>query len=255
MTFVSWIPQGRAGNFFMTAMAVFAYCKKHGLNFSVPKFTNSEFHSPIYLHHLQAPEYNFDAPRVMINEQHFHYDELPFDESWRYQNILINGYLQSWRYWDDYRDEIIEAFKLPYEPKLDTVAIHARYGDYCHIEGKHIIVDREYLKKSMSYITEKTGLTKFKVFSDDLPLFQKANGDMYDFEYSTNSDIIADLLEISWCHSQINSSSTFSWVAAYFNQNPDKIIITQTDWFQPLWKDSHGIVDTKDIIPPSWIKL
>ena len=248
---VSFTAMGRAGNFLFQAATAWAYAKRHGLEFSTPKSTTHDFWSPLYLHHLQHPNYSEHLPRMVIREQAFHYNELPFDEEWRHQNILLNGYFQSPKYFDEYRDEMLNAFNLPWTPKHDTCSIHARYGDYLTIEGKHILIDEQYLCKAMAIIMRVTGVKKFKVFSDDIPLFKQKFDRLYPFEYSTNTDIMQDLIEISCCAHNIGSSSTFSWWGAYLNRNPNKIIITQELWFQPGWDNA----DTKDLIPSEWIKL
>lgn len=255
MGYVSFLPQGRCGNFMFECATAWAYAKRHGLEFSVPKYTNSDFHCPIYLHHLQHPNYNPNEPRIVVRETNFHYNEIPFEEDWRGQNILLNGYFQSWRYFNEYRDEMLDAFDLHWELIPDVCSIHARYGDYLTIEGKHIVIDEPYLLAAMEIIKAETGIVKFKVYSDNLELFKKRHGHLYDFEYSTNTDIITDLVEISCANSQINSSSTFSWWGAYLNRNPDKIVVTGRQWFQPDWKENTQPVYTHDLLLPEWIKL
>lgn len=251
MVFVSWTPAGRLGNFFMTAMSVFAYAKRHGLNFTVPFNTSSDYWSPIYLKHLQDKRFDDTQPTIRIKEKQFHYVPLEFHEDYKRRNVIIQGYLQSHLYHKEFREEIIEAFALPYELKEDTCSIHARYGDYLTIEGKHIIVDEPYLQKSMGYIMNKTGIKKFKVFSDNLDLFRERHGALYDFEYSPNQTEMDDLIEMSSCAHNINSSSTFSWTSAWLNRNPNKIVITQREWFQTGW----DLANTKDVIPSSWLKM
>lgn len=247
---VSFIAAGRAGNFFFTCAAAWAYAKRHGLEFSVPTQTSSEYWSPIYLKHLINPNYNPSLPQTIIREPFFHYNPLQFSESWRNTNIILSGYFQSPKYFDEYREEMLEAFALPYK-KVNKISIHARYGDYLEIKGKHIVIDEEYLRKAMLLMEEKTGIRKFKVFSDNIPLFKERHGQLYDFEYSTNTEIMDDLIEISCCHSNIGSSSTFSWWGAYLNRNPNKVIVTQTEWFQKNWDNAN----TSDLIPNDWIKL
>jgi hypothetical protein len=256
MGHVSFIPAGRLGNFLWECAVAFCYAEKHGLKFSVPKSTSHDFWSPIYLHHLIDPEYNPQAPAVMVQEKQFHYDgEIEFREEWRGRNIILHGYWQSWRYIEGYKAEILEAFNLPWYHIPDVCSIHARFGDYLTYVDKHIIVDEPYLRSAVEFIKAETGIVRFKVYSDDIPYFKANLGHIYDFEYSTNKGIMEDLVEISCCHSHINSSSTFSWWGSYLNKNPDKVIVTQRSWFREGWRDDHGVVNTKDIIPSNWVKL
>lgn len=251
---VTFVPMGRLGNYFFEAANCIAYAKKHGLEYSMPFHTSNKIWSPIYLTHLQNKKYNFSLPTIKIEEKQFHYYELPFDESFRNANIILQGYFQSYLRLDAFRKEILEAFNLPYEFKEEYCSIHARYGDYLTIANKHIIIDDYYLLEAMA-IMRINGIKNFKVFSDDLPLFKKRHGDLYDFEYSTNTNELDDLIEISCCEHNINSSSTFSWWGAWLNQNPNKIIITQKLWFQIGWKEDTREVLTSDLIPQNWIKL
>lgn len=247
---VSFPAVGRLGNYYFECATALAYSLEHGLDFTTPSATTNEYWSPIYLKHLQKNDYDQYLPKIELFENVFTYTELPFEESWRDKNIIIHGYRQSYKYFEKYRNELLYLFGHPYELK-NVCSIHARYGDYLEIKGKHIIINEDYLTRAMKYITDNTGLTKFKVFSDDLKTFKSRLGHLYDFEYSTNTNETDDLIEMSCCHSNIGSSSTFSWWAAWINKNPDKVIVTPIDWFQKDWRDGP----TTDIIPPSWVKL
>lgn len=252
MSIVSFIPAGRLGNFFFTCSAAFAYAKKHGLDFSVPYRTSNDFWSPIYLHHLQNPNFvDGGNDTIIVREHQFHYSPIEFREEWRDKNIILSGYFQSNLYFKDFEKEMFEAYKLPRNPQNDVCSLHARFGDYRTIEGKHILVDAPYIQSAIDLIISKTKLKRIKVFSDDIPFFIEQFGHLYPFEYSTNDNIWDDFIEITNCHSHINSSSTFSWWGAYANPNPNKVIITQKKWFQEGWDNA----DTKDIIPENWIKL
>jgi len=250
---VSFRAAGRMGNFLFQAASSYGYSRRNNLEWSVPNWTSHNFWSPLYLQHLVHPDYD-RREDILINENGMQYQDIPFEEEWRNQNIVLNGYWQTALYFDEYRDEIIELFNYPYKIKEDTCSIHARFMDYLTIHGKHILVDEEYLVNAMQRIINDTGIKKFKVFSDDLNYFRTNFGHIYDFEYSTGT-IEQDLIEISCCACNINSSSTFSWWGAYLNRNPDKIIITQKKWFQDGWKDGTILAQTQDIVPPNWIKL
>lgn len=252
---VKALTYGRAGNFYFQAAASIAYALRHGLDFSVNNKTSDAFWNPLYLQHLVNPQWNDELAFVKIKEPHFHYAPIPFEESWRGKNIILDGYWQSENYFKEYRREILDAFAYPWSLIEDTCSIHARFGDYLTIAGKHILINESYLRTAMNIIEDKTGITRFKVFSDDLKYFKANFGHIYNFEYSTNKGEVEDILEISCCHSHVNSSSTFSWWGAWLGRNEDKIIITQDKWFQDGWNEGQGEMNPISIIPESWIKI
>lgn len=255
---VTWPPAGRAGNFFFMCAAAWCYAKRYGLEFSVPNHTTSEVWNPIYLQHLVHPNYTPHKPEVSIYENSFSYQELKYDPGWKNldYNIVLRGYWQSYKYFWDLREGMLDAWGLPWHHIPDVCSVHARYGDYLVIPGKHILVDEGYLLAAIDLIKNNTGIRRFKVFSDDIALFKERHGHIYNFEYSTNGDIISDLTEMSCCHSHINSSSTFAYWAAILNRNPDKVVVTQEKWFQDGWMDEYRRpVDTSDLLPPEWIKI
>lgn len=241
---------GRLGNFLFQVAATIGYAFRHGQDFSIPNHTTDPFWNPLYLPHLVNPKYEQHKEDVLLNENGMAYQELAWDEGWTDKQVVLNGYFQSEKYFHEFRSEILYLFGFPYEFKSDVCSIHARFGDYLLVHGKHIIVDEPYLTAAINYVKENTGIERFKVFSDNIGMFKSKFGGLYNFEYSENSNEVDDLVEISCCHSNINSSSTFSWWGAYLNRNPNKIIVTQSKWFQDGWMG----MDTKDIIPPTWVK-
>lgn len=256
MSFVSYNVTGRLGNGLFMAANCLAYSMRHGLEYSIPITSTSDYWNYVCLRHLHNSNFNPNTPKIEVFEPHFHYAEIPFDESWRGKNIMLRGYFQSEKYFSDYKGKVIELFNYPWELKPDICSIHARFGDYRVIPGKHIMVDELYLRSAIQMIRSEKNIQRFKVFSDEPNYFKQNFGHIYDFEYSTNKTIEDDLIEGSCCHSHINSSSTFGWWMAYLGRNEDKMIITKREWFQRGWKDElHREVDTSTIIPENWIKL
>lgn len=252
---ISYLPMGRMGNALFQSAAMIALALRNGVEFAMPEITSSEVWSPVYMPHLANPKWQIGKVDVVIEEKQFHYVPIEYKKEWDNKQVQLRGYFQDERHFIDFKDEVINLFNFPYSMVEDTCSIQARYGDYLRIEGKHIVIDEQYLHKAMEEIMNRTGIKKFKIFSDDIPLFQSRHGELYDFEYSTNDNEVEDLIGIANCHSNIGSSSTFAWWGAYLNRNPNKVVITQKNWFQKGWQDHHGVVDTSAIIPSSWIKL
>lgn len=59
------------------------------------------------------------------------------------------------------------------------------------------------------------------------------------------------MLLMSKCMHNIIANSSFSWWAAYLNDNPDKIVIHPQKYFNI--RDSY--FDDSDIFPEEWISI
>lgn len=251
---VSFVNQGRLGNFLFEAATTIGYALKHGLDFTVPPTTRNPKWDPVYFPHLVNPNYNPRLQQVKIFEKGHQYQDIPFDESWRNKNIILQGYWQSEKYFKDYRDEILKAFNLPWNPH-NNVSIHVRRGDYLLYPEKHPVVPDEYYDEAIQRFYS-FGYKDFYVFSDDIEYckayFQK-HKIIYNLRlhFSEGRTEIEDLAGISNCAHHISSSSTFGYWGAWLNQNPNKIVITPKLWFV----EGHGNLNTNDIIPDTWIKI
>lgn len=238
---------GRAGNFLFQAAMCISYALKHGLDFSLPNKTNDPFWNPIYLQHLVHPDWVQGREDILINENGMQYQEVEFKEEWRDKQIVLNGYWQTEKYLKDYRKEILELFNFPYEKKEKLVSVHVRRGDYLRLRMKHPEVTKGWFETAMSLFPDY----RFKFFSDEIQWCINTFGDRSDCEFSTNTNEMDDLIEISCCEHNVNSSSTFSWWGAWLNRNERKTVITPELWFTKGWDNAN--VD--DVIPETWIKL
>jgi len=244
---VTFTNAGRMGNWCFEAATAIAYALKHDLDFTVPSHSDHPKWNPIYCLHLVNPNYNPNLEKINLWEGKHSYEELPFNEEWRDKNISIEGYRQTAKYFDEYRNEILYLFNFPYNKKEGYVACHVRRGDYVQLRDKHPEVKVEWYEKAMA---EFPGY-KFKFFSDDIEWCMENFKHRNDCEFSGNSDEVSDLLEMSWCEHQICSPSTFSWWGGWLNRNENKKVIFPTFWFSPGWDG----LDTSDIVPPYFIKM
>lgn len=171
-------------------------------------------------------------------------------------NLRLRGFFQSEKYFKACRDRIITVFGLHWEMIPDTVSIHVRRGDYLQYKDKHPPVTTEYITDAIEYMFIR-GYRRFIIFSDDLSYckkqFQLIGGLLQEcaFEFSEGLNEKDDLQRMSCCEHNIIANSTFSWWAAWLNQNPYKIVIAPKQWFGP---GNKHLPDT-DIVPENWIRL
>ena len=65
------------------------------------------------------------------------------------------------------------------------------------------------------------------------------------FFMENNSDI-DDLKLMTMCHNNIIANSSFSWMGAWLNENPEKKVVSPKVWY-------GNNVDYKTIRPEEWI--
>lgn len=181
-------------------------------------------------------------------------------------DIFLDGYWQSPRYFDDIRDILLKDYTLK-TPVSNTIAeyikmiaiegsvsIHIRRGDYAtnpRVLKEFGLCSEAYYQKAISYIQANVTNSSFFVFSDDIAWVKK-NLELPDnTTYVSGPKLAAEeeLILMSTCAHNIIANSSFSWWSAWLNQNPEKIVIAPTPWFN---KKNHLY---KDLIPNTWITL
>lgn len=206
------------------------------------------------------------------------YKELPVSVS--NQNIMFDGYFQSYKYFEKYEKNIFSLIRLEAQQKsiaeefsiycddknTYNISMHFRLGDYKHIQHCHNILPIEYYKKSLEYIINNTQLNiknkKFRVLffcerEDNEYVFSQINSLMSissNIEFMKVDDEIPDwkqLLIMSLCNSNIIANSTFSWWGAYFGNKNNRIVTYPSQWFGPTL--NHNSID--DMFPLNWIKI
>jgi hypothetical protein len=183
------------------------------------------------------------------------------------KSAYLVGYWQSEKYFADVAELIRQEFTLKSEPdKLnrqvldeieatDSVSLHIRRGDYISNPDTHQVhgvLGLDYYSRAVDLIAGRTAQPHFFVFSDDIawakenlrlsfPLsFIERNGEGREYE---------DLRLMCHCKHHIIANSSFSWWGAWLNANPDKIVVSPEKWF------SDASLDTRDLMPESWIRI
>lgn len=208
-----------------------------------------------------------------IREQGFTYNEFPDYETIG-NNCLLNGYFQSYKYFDkNYetiskiidiktkQDTVVKKSGLKNEYLKNCVSIHFRIGDYKNKQEYHPLTTYNYYKNSLHFIKNKSS-QKYNIiyFCEDVDInditetIVKLQKDFPEYNFIRGLNTLEDweqLLLMSCCHHNVIANSTFSWWAAYFNNWSDKIICYPSVWFGI----NYNSYNTKDLCPQEWNKI
>ncbi len=175
--------------------------------------------------------------------------------------IQFTGYLQSYKNFQDYEDEIRKAFTFPPFKKQknielakqisnqNSVSIHVRLGDY--ITNQHLLLHKSnYYQNAITYIKKHVENPHFYIFTND-PNYLKQNLKLnipYTLiDWNTGADSFRDMQLMSLCKHNIIANSTFSWWPALLNKNPNKIVTFPDIWDSTNWGEALHV--------PGWIEI
>lgn len=181
-------------------------------------------------------------------------------------NTYLDGYWQSEKYFEDYKEIIKRDFQ--FVRKLDiknqellneitsenSVSVHIRRGDYLkNFRNKKLyggICDLDYYSKGIELMKSKVEDPKFYFFSDDIDWVKeniKVEAATF-VNWNKRESSYVDMQLMSNCKYNIIANSTFSWWGAWLNNNSEKMVIAPEKWLN----DSK---DYSDVKPKEWIKI
>lgn len=183
-------------------------------------------------------------------------------------DVYLGGYWQNEKYFSDIADILRREFTLRVEPdaksreiagrilSCESVGLHVRRGQLAipslRDQTHGPCCSPEYYRECVGQIATRVRDPHFFVFSDDPdwvvqnvrldhPVeFVTHNGDERNYE---------DFRLMSLCRHQIIANSSFSWWAAWLNENPDKIVFAPKRW---LHRDEER---ARDLVPVDWIRV
>jgi len=206
-----------------------------------------------------------NSPRpfsTSFSEASWHSSErIPFQKDQK-----LFGYFQSWRRFDHHREKLLEVLApsvaiLSYLGQKyselishpNTVGIHVRtFNPHLHYIKRHPFLGLEYYQKAMDLFPSDT---LFVVFSDRINWCKKHFPETgKNFVFIEGNDAVQDLFLMSMMKHQIIANSSFSWWAAYLNQNPEKMVIAPNSWMHPdLF--AFPLVQPNELLLPDWLMV
>jgi hypothetical protein len=195
--------------------------------------------------------------------------EVPTEQSNFHPELLVNntfyfqGYWQTEKYFLPIRDLLLKEFQFPVltdEANLkylklinnsNSVSIHVRRGDYLKYADTHPVQTEAYFRLAIDHVKKHITDPVFFIFSDDVDWVNEnlnlENSHVLSHNNSSNS--FKDMQLMSRCKNNIIANSSFSWWAAWLNQNQSKIVIAPKNWI--IGKGYNP----KDIWCPGWIVI
>ncbi len=190
----------------------------------------------------------------LYKEKSFEYQKTEIDNK---NDIILEGYFQSEKFFEKYKNEIKNFFELPEDLKLfsqdkiksynfdkEILAVHIRRGDYIGSD-LHTIQPIEYYINAINFIKESVDVD-ILFFTDDKNWVRENFKDSIIVECQEDYEELAVMQQ---CHHFIITNSSFSWWAAYLSKNENKIIVAPKKWFN---KDD---MNWQDVYCDNWIKM
>lgn len=178
----------------------------------------------------------------------------------------IVGYYQHQKYPDQFRTELLNELvlkiKTPIYTKLSgiiqssnySVGVHIRRGDYLNHSDIYELCGLDYFKNAISIFNKRNENISWFIFTDDVKwleenMFIRGNINIISKNNLSDSE---ELMLLKSCKGIITSNSTFSWWAAWLNNNDQKVVVTPSKWLKNISDNSKLI---NDIIPKNWIQI
>lgn len=179
-------------------------------------------------------------------------------------NAYIDGYWQSEEYFLDVKEDVRATFQFPAFDEEEncrleqmiintqSVSIHVRRGDYVGASRFLSLGQTDYYQSAIEYIKKKVNSPLFIILSDDIKWCKK-NLDLPQnsifVTWNDRAKSYRDMQIMSICKHNIIANSSFSWWGAWLNNNPEKIVVAPSRFFNGSKEDdSH-------IIPLNWVKI
>ncbi len=168
------------------------------------------------------------------------------------EHAYLVGYWQSDKYFPD--EDVVRQLREDFEKRpqeimqdsvswttlqqvecCESVSLHVRRTDYIDKEHNHIhnICSETYYKNAIDEVRNKFPNAVFFIFTDDKEWckkhFRGPNFFVVDLDEANKTDI-AEMTLMSKCKHHIIANSSFSWWAAWLNDDPSKMVIAPNKW-------------------------
>ncbi|XP_052784252.1 galactoside alpha-(1,2)-fucosyltransferase 1-like [Mya arenaria] len=258
-------PQGRAGNLMFQIAALIGVAKRRGFT---PQLRYNHFMfewfqmSRLYVNVSAVNETN-------VGEEKYGTYQRAVESLDGGQNWTLGGYRQSWKYFDNAKDEVRKIFTLKAEftdkanaflhnissTGVVNVCVHVRRGDItsdANVKLGYVPSDATYLKRSMEYFRSMfRKKTVHFVFISNGMEWCKSITSGPDVYYSPFKEAVLDFALMVCCDHVIITIGSFGWWGAWLSGG---ITVYDSSWPTNDTYVGEGM-NRSDYYPEHWIGL
>jgi hypothetical protein len=265
--FVTCKLYGGLGNQLFQIFATIAYSIEHNIDFLF-EYSANLGKRQTYWHNFLASIIDHTVGNIPSTKQvdQGGHGFVKLSEPLPNENIMLNGYFQSYLFFDNHSKTILKMLNVEKQQKCkfqqNSISLHFRRGDYKDLQDCHPIMRIDYYANALNYIllldeTLKKPIVYYFCEEEDLESVEKDVAilknefrDKIMFERHLEENDWEEMLAMSCCKHNIIANSSFSWWGAYLNRDPDKIVCYPAVWFGPIICEN-----TDAMFPPKWIKI
>lgn len=195
----------------------------------------------------------------IVSQRFFHFDQEVLNCP---DNVIMIGTWISEKYFKDIKSIIKKELTIKYPlsgknkeianaiVKVNSISVHVRRTDKVK-DSLCEPTSLDYCYKAMDYLKHYVNNPHYFIFSDDINWCKENlnKSNIYFVDHNNDEQNYEDLRLMSLCKHNIISESSFSWWAAWLNNNPQKIIISP---HPSRWINLENFY-TGGILPEKWI--
>ena len=272
---------GGLGNQLFMIFTTIAYAIENNIKFVIPRIKPDRTSQCVHLRPTYWDNFlkrltpfleNYPNGYKIYEEQFHHYVKIP--NIYKNTHVKLFGYFQSYKYFDNYKEQIfniigiknikkqiIEKYYEYFDNHHEICSLHFRIGDYKTIQDSHIVLSLDYYKDSIIHMLEKNNrINTILCFGEEIDMYTiEQNIEILQLSFPQLKFVLCDfnikdweqMVLMSCCDHNIIANSSFSWWAAYFNNNEEKLVCYPNKWFGPKLEKNN----TNDMFPKTWIKI
>lgn len=180
------------------------------------------------------------------------------------KNYYISGYFESYKYFDNYKKDVIKQFEPIYEidentkktfeeiKNCNSISLHIRRGDF---EGVGRTINIDYFKEQMEKMRKKVENPIFYLATQDEKVIEEFKNcdDVRVINCKGENKDLNDWLCLKYCHHHIITNSTYSWWAAYLSDYKDKIVSIMSKEQYNAIENPTNPNEYEDFYPVEWL--